>query len=96
MWSDTRLQNGHWMPISILCDVCNLKYNYIINQEDATRQTQEFLKDNDLEEFGPLGSHQTSDMNRSGQMISQDFSVLERFRKIQDKYKRDVPRELVK
>lgn len=87
MWGHTRLQNGHWMPISTLCDVCNIKYDYIINQEDATRQTQQFLIENDLEEFGPLGSHQTSDMNRSGQMISQDFSVMDRFRKIQDKYK---------
>ena len=90
------MKNGHWLPISELCNPCELKYDVIINQEDANRQTNEFLKKNGLDKYGSLDGHQVSSMGKSGGSVSQDFSVGKRFREIQKYYRNNVNEKLVK
>ena len=67
-------RNYHWLPIDSCCDYCNLRYEYVINQEDAGRQTSEFLRENGILGLGPLEPSYDESRNKSGGSISQDLS----------------------
>ena len=51
MWSRNDLKNGHWLPISELCNPCELRYHIIINQEAANEQTRVFLEGRNLTQY---------------------------------------------
>lgn len=90
-----RHRNFHWLPIQAACDYCNLKYDFIINQEDASRQSELFLKNQNLQQYGPLGGSYTDLRGKSGGSISQSLTIGQRFAEIQKYYREKIPKELV-
>ncbi|CAG7828321.1 unnamed protein product [Allacma fusca] len=42
--TDPVLYDEHWQPISVLCGMCHVRYDYIIRQEDLERTSAFYLK----------------------------------------------------